>query len=71
MSFDIDIELEVKQLRAALEEKEEYLTKAAQFGKQLLETNQELEQQLEDNTKVYYEKVEVRLSPYESHILCC
>ncbi len=47
------------QLRTLLKEKEEMLTQAAQFGQQLLETNKELEQQLEENTKSSFEKIEV------------
>ncbi|XP_064399645.1 protein Spindly-like [Halichondria panicea] len=55
---ELTLELEVKQLRAHLEEKEETLDKAAQFGRQLLETNKELEQQLEESTKTCYERIE-------------
>ncbi len=61
-SSEITLELELKQLRAHLEDREEVLTQAAQFGRQLLETNKELEQQLEESTKSCYERIEASTS---------
>ena len=60
---ELTLELEVKQLRAHLEEKEKTLDQAAQFGRQLLETNKELEQQLEESTKTCYERIEASTVP--------
>ncbi len=58
-SSDLSLEYNHQQLKAVLEEKDAMLTQAAQFGQQLLETNKELEQQLEENTKSSVEKIEV------------
>lgn len=67
-SSGLELELEVKQLRAILKEKEEMLVKAAQFGAQLLDTNKELEQQIEETTKSYIERIEVGTLTSENQI---
>ena len=54
----------VAQLESELKEKEKDVYTAAELGKKLLESNQELQSQLEDNTKEYSERIEVRLCTY-------
>jgi hypothetical protein len=51
----------VGQLECELREKEKDVYTAAELGKKLLESNQELQSQLEENTKEYSERIEVSL----------
>ena len=51
----------VAQLEAELTEKEKDVYTAAELGKKLLESNQELQSQLDENTKEYSERIEVSL----------
>lgn len=50
---------QVAELEAQLEEKENVAYKAAELGKKLLESNQELQNQLDETTKSYSERIEV------------
>ena len=54
----------VAQLESELREKEKDVYTAAELGKKLLESNQELQSQLEDNTKEYSERIEVSRCTY-------
>lgn len=49
----------VAQLESELTEKEKDVFTAAELGKKLLESNQELQNQLEENTKEYSQRIEV------------
>ena len=51
----------VAQLETELREKEKDVYTAAELGKKLLESNQELQSQLDENTKEYAERIEVGL----------
>ena len=46
-------------LESELREKEKDVYTAAELGKKLLESNQELQSQLDENTKEYSERIEV------------
>ena len=49
----------VAQLESELREKEKDVYTAAELGKKLLESNQDLQSQLDENTKEYAERIEV------------
>lgn len=49
----------VAQLESELRDKKKDVHTAAELGKKLLESNQELESQLEENTKEYSQRIEV------------
>ena len=49
----------LSQLESELREKEKDVFTAAELGKKLLESNQELQNQLEENTKEYSQRIEV------------
>ena len=49
----------VAQLVSELKEKEKDVHTAAELGKKLLESNQELQSQLDENIKEYSERIEV------------
>lgn len=49
----------LSQLESELREKEKDVFTAAELGKKLLESNQELQSQLEENTKEYSQRIEV------------
>lgn len=49
----------VAQLESELKEKDKDIHTAAEFGKKLLESNQELQNQLDENAKSYSERIEV------------
>ena len=49
----------VAQLESELTEKEKDVFTAAELGKKLLDSNQELQSQLEENTKEYSQRIEV------------
>ena len=51
----------VAQLESELTEREKDVYTAAELGKKLLESNQELQSQLDENTKEYSERIEVSL----------
>ena len=53
------LESELQETRTLLQEKERDLITAAEFGKRLLDTNQELHTRLEELGKEYAEKIEV------------
>ena len=53
------LEGELLEARSFLEEKDRDLVMAAEFGKKLLETNQELQNRLDEITSEYSERVEV------------
>ena len=52
---------DVEELRAKLEEKENILQTAAQYGKDLLDQNKELTQNLDDANRNYTRQIEVRV----------
>ena len=54
----------ISDLQFLLEEKEKDVHTAAELGKKLLESNQELHKQLDENTREYSERIEV--SPPDS-----
>ena len=49
----------VAQLESELKEKEKDVHTAAELGKKLLDSNQELQNQLDENFKSYSERIEV------------
>ena len=49
----------ISDLQFLLEEKEKDVHTAAELGKKLLESNQELHKQLDENTREYSERIEV------------
>ena len=51
----------VAQLEAELREKEKDVYTAAELGKKLLESNQELQSQMDESSKEYAERIEVSL----------
>ena len=51
---------EIESLRYMLEEKEEDIKRAAEFGLHLMEVNKELEIRLERDTKEFTEQLDVR-----------
>ena len=53
------LERRVSQLQSELEEKDKDLITAAEFGKKLLDGNQELQNRLEEISKEYTVKIEV------------
>ena len=53
------LESELQETRTLLQEKERDLITAAEFGKRLLDTNQELHTRLEELGREYAEKIEV------------
>lgn len=61
---------EVESLRAMLEEKEEDITRAAEFGLRLMEMNKELENRLEKDTKEVTEQLDVRTSNSPCDFTC-
>ena len=56
------LRMQMAQLEAELKEKERDVHTAAELGKKLLESNQELQSQLDEEAKGYSERIEVRLS---------
>ena len=54
-----DLETELQELKVALQDKEDLLMKTAEFGKTLLDANQELERQIEEMAMAHSEKIEV------------
>lgn len=53
------VENELHEVRAQLEEKERDAREAAEFGQRLLETNHDLQNRLEEIGEEYAEKIEV------------
>ena len=53
------LEGELQEARSFLEEKDRDLVMAAEFGKKLLDTNQELQNRLDEITSEYTERIEV------------
>ena len=56
-----NLRFRVSQLESELKEKEKDVHTAAELGKKLLESNQELQSQLDENIKEYSERIEVNL----------
>ena len=56
-----NLRMQIAELEAELKEKERDVHTAAELGKKLLESNQELQSQLEEEAKGYSERIEVRL----------
>ena len=54
------LEAELQAANSFLEEKDRDLVMAAEFGKKLLETNQDLQNRSDQITKEYAERIEVR-----------
>ena len=52
----------VAQLETELKEREKDAHTAAELGKKLLESNQELQTQLDENFKTYSERIEVGMA---------
>ncbi len=57
-------ESEVKQLQQELEESRQECAYAAEMGIKLLEANEEMQKQLEKDSKVYEEQLEVINNSY-------
>lgn len=53
------LESELQEMRTFLEEKDKNLVMAAEFGKRLLETNQDLETRMDDTVKEFSDRIEV------------
>ena len=53
------LEGELQEARSFLEEKDRDLVMAAEFGKKLLDTNEELQNRLDEITSEYTERIEV------------
>ena len=51
----------LQELKTALQDKEDLLMKTAEFGKTLLDTNHELERQLEEMAMAHSEKIEASI----------
>ena len=65
-----NLEAELQELKAALQDKEDLLMKTAEFGKTLLDANQELERQIEEIAMTHSEKIEASLWRTSFSIIC-
>ena len=59
----------ISLLESELREKEKDVYTAAELGKKLLESNQELQSQLDENTKEYSERIEVSWCVYRCQLV--